>query len=66
MVFLFPLALFAGGSGESAQSDAMEAEEKILRVGLRKLTTIDPALGANDPEVMFHRLQYASLLDILA
>jgi peptide/nickel transport system substrate-binding protein len=57
-----PVALFAGGSGEAEQS---EPEEKILRIGLRKLTTIDPALGANDPEVMFNRLQYDYLVEIL-
>ncbi len=57
-----PVALFAGGSTEAEQS---EPEEKILRIGLRKLTTIDPALGANDPEVMFNRLQYDYLVEIL-
>src|SRR6056297_2134254 len=62
-VLLFPAAVFAGGSAESAGS---EPEEKILRIGLRKLTTIDPALGANDPEVMFNRLQYDYLVEILA
>ena len=49
-----------------AQSDSTDAEAKILQVGLRKLTTIDPALGANDPEVMFNRLQYDYLVEILA
>lgn len=39
-------------------------EEKVLRIGLRKLTTIDPALGANDPEIMFNQLQYDYLVDI--
>jgi len=63
IMVMFPVVLFAGGSGESG---AMEPEEKILRVGLRKLTTIDPALGANDPEVMFNRLQYDYLVEILA
>lgn len=37
-----------------------------LRVGLRQLTTIDPALGANDPEVMFNQLQYEYLITINA
>jgi len=50
----------------SASALAQDSEEKILRVGLRKLTTIDPALGANDPEVMFNRLQYDYLVEILA
>ncbi len=51
-------------AGCSADSAAPEMEEQILRVGLRKLTTIDPALGANDPEVMFNRLQYDYLVEI--
>lgn len=42
-----------------------QEEDNVLRVGLRKLTTIDPALGANDPEVMFSALQYDYLIDIL-
>ena len=49
----------------SSTSLAQEEEEDVLRVGLRKLTTIDPALGANDPEVMFNSLQYDYLIDIL-
>lgn len=39
-------------------------DDDVLRVGLRKLTTIDPALGANDPEVMFNQLQYDYLIAI--
>jgi peptide/nickel transport system substrate-binding protein len=60
LVFILLLSsfiLFAGGG--------QDTEESVLRVGLRKLTTIDPALGANDPEVMFNRLQYDYLIDIL-
>jgi peptide/nickel transport system substrate-binding protein len=38
--------------------------EDVLRVGLRQLATIDPALGANDPEVMFNQLQYEYLINI--
>ncbi|MEO0563240.1 MAG: ABC transporter substrate-binding protein, partial [Chloroflexota bacterium] len=44
----------------SAQGD------NTLRVGLRPLTSIDPALGANDPEVMFNQLQYEYLIAINA
>ena len=62
LILLSPLLLFAGGSAEMEES---EPEEKVLRIGLRKLTTIDPALGANDPEVMFNRLQYDYLVEIL-
>jgi peptide/nickel transport system substrate-binding protein len=64
LLLTVPFALFAGGSAEAEQGEA-EAEEKVLRIGLRKLTTIDPALGANDPEVMFNRLQYDYLIEIL-
>ncbi len=62
LVLLAPSALFAGGAAEAADG---AAPEQVLRVGLRKLTTIDPALGANDPEVMFNRLQYDYLIEIL-
>jgi peptide/nickel transport system substrate-binding protein len=61
MLFLSTGA-FATGRGEKPEE---ESAEQILRVGLRKLTTIDPALGANDPEVMFNRLQYDYLVEIL-
>ena len=63
MLLIAAGAVFAGG-GQEAATEA-QAEEDILRVGLRKLTTIDPALGANDPEVMFNSLQYDYLIDIL-
>ncbi len=56
---LLSLALVFSSVG--AQSDG-----NVLQVGLRKLTTIDPALGANDPEVMFNQLQYEYLIDITA
>lgn len=66
ILLLVPFGLFAGGQGEpEAEADTQPAEEQVLRVGLRKLTTIDPALGANDPEVMFNRLQYDYLIEIL-
>ena len=55
-------AAFAAGTQEEPES---ETEASVLQVGLRKLTTIDPALGANDPEVMFNRLQYDYLVEIL-
>lgn len=55
------VSLLALGAVSSAQQD-----QNILRVGLRPLTTIDPALGANDPEVMFNQLQYDYLIDINA
>ena len=62
-VFLFvSVAMFVGCSSEAEET---ESQEKILRIGLRKLTTIDPALGANDPEVLFNRLQYDYLIEIL-
>ncbi len=60
LILLVPFAFFSCGGSESGES-----EEEILRIGLRKLTTIDPALGANDPEVMFNRLQYDYLVEIL-
>ena len=59
---ILPVGLFAAGDAEAERS---ATEEKVLRIGLRKLTTIDPALGANDPEVMFNRLQYDYLIEIL-
>lgn len=62
LLVLVPFALFAGGTEEP---ESTQPEEQILTVGLRKLTTIDPALGANDPEVMFNRLQYDYLIEIL-
>ncbi|MFW6252628.1 MAG: ABC transporter substrate-binding protein, partial [bacterium] len=62
LILLVPVAVFAGG-GTEVETD--EVQERVLRVGLRKLTTIDPALGANDPEVMFNRLQYDYLVEIL-
>jgi peptide/nickel transport system substrate-binding protein len=68
---VLPAAFFVGCGAEteptepSEQSEPSEPEEKVLRIGLRKLTTIDPALGANDPEVMFNRLQYDYLIEIL-
>lgn len=55
-------AVFAAGTQENPDA---EQDAQVLRVGLRKLTTIDPALGANDPEVMFNRLQYDYLVEIL-
>ena len=64
LLFLLPIGVFAAGESEESAS-AQQPEEQVLRVGLRKLTTIDPALGANDPEVMFNRLQYDYLIEIL-
>ncbi len=60
LILLVLLVTTALGSTALAQQ-----EDNVLRVGLRKLTTIDPALGANDPEVMFNSLQYDYLIDIL-
>ncbi|MFP4330161.1 MAG: ABC transporter substrate-binding protein [Alkalispirochaetaceae bacterium] len=62
LTLIIPGMLFAGGSAEGEET---EQEDKVMRIGLRKLTTIDPALGANDPEVMFNRLQYDYLVEIL-
>jgi peptide/nickel transport system substrate-binding protein len=59
-----PGGLFAAGGSEGDATPA-ERDEKVMRIGLRKLTTIDPALGANDPEVMFNRLQYDYLIEIV-
>jgi len=59
-VILVCLAAMTLGSTAIAQQ-----EDNVLRVGVRQLTTIDPALGANDPEVMFNSLQYDYLIDIL-
>lgn len=61
LLLCLPIAAFAGGNGESEEG---ERQEKVLSMGLRKLSTIDPALGANDPEVMFNQLQYDHLVDI--
>lgn len=36
-----------------------------LRVGLPSAETLDPALGSNDPEVMFNGLIYDRLIDVL-
>jgi peptide/nickel transport system substrate-binding protein len=60
LIVLMLLGVTALGSTALAQQ-----EDNVLRVGLRKLTTIDPALGANDPEIMFNSLQYDHLIDIL-
>lgn len=59
-LLLLPIIASATGTTEAPGDEA-----DILTVGLRKLTTIDPALGANDPEVMFNRLQYDYLIEIL-
>lgn len=37
----------------------------VLRVGLPSVETLDPALGSNDPEVMFNTLIYDHLIDVL-
>ena len=63
-LLLLCTALAAWATG-GAEEPSDEPTEQVLRVGLRKLTTIDPALGANDPEVMFNRLQYDYLVEIL-
>ena len=62
LAVVFAAGAFATGTTEEA--DAGPADQ-VLSVGLRKLTTIDPALGANDPEVLFNRLQYDYLIEIL-
>ena len=62
LVLLLASPAFASGTTESGEP---EAREQVLTVGLRKLTTIDPALGANDPEVLFNRMQYDYLVEIL-
>jgi peptide/nickel transport system substrate-binding protein len=55
------VALFAFVVGTT---HAQDTEGEVLNVGIRQLTTIDPALGANDPEVMFNSLQYEYLITI--
>ncbi|MFN2312614.1 MAG: ABC transporter substrate-binding protein [Spirochaetia bacterium] len=62
LILFLSAALFVACSPEAEET---ETQEKVLRIGLRKLTTIDPALGANDPEVMFNRLQHDYLIEIL-
>ncbi len=61
----FVAVILAGGAFATGTTEDPGSGEQVLSVGLRKLTTIDPALGANDPEVMFNRLQYDYLIDIL-
>lgn len=63
VLIAIPGMLFASGSAEGEPAQTAQ-DEKVMRIGLRKLTTIDPALGANDPEVMFNRLQYDYLIEI--
>ena len=63
ILFLLISGMIFFGCGEEPEQSAKEP--RILHVGLRKLTTIDPALGANDPEIMFNQLQYDYLIDIL-
>ena len=42
---------------------AQESED-ILRIGLRPVTNLDPALGAEDDDIMFNHLIYEYLIDI--
>lgn len=64
LALVLSATVFATGGQEQAGASG-DVEDNVLRVGLRNLTTIDPALGANDPEVMFNNLQYDYLIDIL-
>lgn len=61
ILFIISLSLFAGGS---AETDSEVESDQVLRIGVRKLTNIDPALGYNDPEIMFNQLQYDYLINI--
>ncbi len=67
ILLIIVLAACSGDSSEATEAtEATEAPaDQVLSIGLRKLTTIDPALGANDPEVMFNRLQHDYLIEIL-
>jgi peptide/nickel transport system substrate-binding protein len=61
LIMTLLLTTFVLNSAAFAQQD-----DNVLTIGLRKLTTIDPALGANDPEILFNSLQYDYLIDITA
>lgn len=39
--------------------------DNMLRVGMRSPVTLDPALGSNDPEILFNNQIYDYLVDIL-
>src|SRR5688572_15021179 len=43
---------------------AVYAQTSELRVGMPAVVTLDPALGSNDPEIMFNRMIYDYLLDV--
>ena len=43
---------------------AVHAQTSELRVGMPAVVTLDPALGSNDPEIMFNRMIYDYLLDV--
>lgn len=57
LIILIFVAL--SGSIVSAQ------ESNVLRVGMPPVETLDPALGTNDPEVLFNTQIYDNLIDIL-
>ncbi|MEO0562985.1 MAG: ABC transporter substrate-binding protein [Chloroflexota bacterium] len=58
LVLLSAVLLALGVSGVGAQDDA------TFRVGVNAPVQLDPALGTNDPEVLFNRQIYDYLIDI--
>ncbi len=44
---------------------ATAQEDAVLRVGLPPVETLDPALGTNDPEVLFNTQIYDNLIDTM-
>jgi peptide/nickel transport system substrate-binding protein len=55
IAMLLTAAVFTAG----AQAD------NVLRIGMRSPVTLDPALGTNDPEVLFNNQIYDYLIDVL-
>src|SRR5688572_11343656 len=43
---------------------AVHAQTSELRVGMPAVVELNPALGSNDPEIMFNRMIYDYLLDV--
>ncbi len=44
---------------------AQDEDGGVLRVGLPPIETLDPALGSNDPEILFNNAIYDHLIDVL-
>lgn len=43
---------------------SVQAQETVFRVGLATVVNLNPALGSNDPEVLFNHLIYDYLYDV--